>query len=65
MLYHLLDGIWFLFLFWTHLVIVVHSEMEKSFFFYQNSNLVGSGSLLRYDNLYFLDTIISFNESCM
>ena len=31
--------------------------------FYQNSNLVGSGSLLRYDNLYFLDTIVSFNES--
>ena len=30
---------------------------------YQNSNLVGSGSLLRYDNLYFLDTIASFNES--
>ena len=30
---------------------------------YQNSNLVGSGSLLRYDNLYLLDTIASFNES--
>ena len=30
---------------------------------YQNSNLVGSGSLLCYDNLYFLDTIASFNES--
>ena len=30
---------------------------------YQNSNLVGSGSLLRYNNLYFLDTIASFNES--
>ena len=30
---------------------------------YQNSNLVGSGSLLRYDNLYFLDTIASFSES--
>ena len=30
---------------------------------YQNSNLVGYGSLLRYDNLYFLDTIASFNES--
>ena len=30
---------------------------------YQNSNLVGSGSLLRYDNLYLLDIIASFNES--
>ena len=30
---------------------------------YQNSNLVLSGSLLRYDNLYLLDTIASFNES--
>ena len=30
---------------------------------YQNSNLVGLGSLLRYDNLYLLDTIASFNES--
>ena len=30
---------------------------------YQNSNLVGYGSLLRYDNLYLLDTIASFNES--
>ena len=30
---------------------------------YQNSNLVGSGSLLRYYNLYLLDTIASFNES--
>ena len=30
---------------------------------YQNSNLVGSGSLLHYDNLYLLDTIASFNES--
>ena len=29
---------------------------------YQNSNLVGYGYLLRYDNLYFLDTIASFNE---
>ena len=29
----------------------------------QNSNLVGSGSLLRYDDLYLLDTIASFNES--
>ena len=33
------------------------------FIFYQNSNLVGSGSLLHYDNLYLLDTIASFNES--
>ena len=30
---------------------------------YQNSNLGGSGSLLRYDNLYLLDNIASFNES--
>ena len=30
---------------------------------YQNSNLVGSGPLLRYDNLYLLDTIASFNGS--
>ena len=30
---------------------------------YQNSNLVGSSSLLCYDNLYLLDTIASFNES--
>ena len=30
---------------------------------YQNSNLVGSSSLLRYDNLYLLDIIASFNES--
>ena len=30
---------------------------------YQNSNLVGSGSLLRYNNLYLLDNIASFNES--
>ena len=30
---------------------------------YQNSNLVGSGSLLCYDNLYLLDNIASFNES--
>ena len=29
---------------------------------YPNSNLVGSGSLLRYDNLYLLDTIAPFNE---
>ena len=30
---------------------------------YQNSNLVSFGSLLRYDNLYLLDIIASFNES--
>ena len=36
-------------------------ENEK--FSLQNSNLVGTGSLSSYDNLYFLDSIASFNES--
>ena len=62
MLYRLLDGIWFLFQYQTNLVIVVHLEMESLVFFH-NSNLVATGSLSGYDNLYLLDIIASFNES--
>lgn len=60
-MYRLLGGIWFLFLHWTNYLIIVLSEMVYLVFF-QNSNKIGTGSLIWHDNLYLVDTIASYNE---
>ena len=39
------------------------SFRNRKFSLFYDSKLVGSGSLLGYDNLYLIDTIASFNES--
>ena len=39
------------------------SFRNSKFSFFQNSKLVGTGSLPGYGNIYLLDTIVSFNES--
>lgn len=36
---------------------------NSQFSFFLNSNIIGTGSLSGYDNLYLLDTIASFNET--
>ena len=36
---------------------------NEKFELFHDSKLVGSGSLMHYDNLYLIDTIVSFNES--
>ena len=40
-----------------------YSFRNNKFSLFQDSKLVGTGSLSVYDNLYLLDTIASFNES--
>ena len=62
MLYRPFDGIWFLFLYWTNLAILVLLEILNLVFF-QNSNLVGTGSLSYVDNLYMLDTVASYHKT--
>ena len=36
---------------------------NSKFSLFQDSKLVGTSSLLGYDNLYLIETIVSFNES--
>ena len=62
LLYHPLDGIFFLFLYLGKFGYSCSFGNNK-FSLFQNSNLVGTGSLSYVDNLYMLDTIASYHET--